>query len=44
MRCAGADVSAAAVARLWAEGGMAGDIADQAAGLDAAVVVVLNAA
>jgi len=39
----GADVSAAAVARLQAAGGMAGDIADEAAALDAAVVVVLNA-
>ncbi len=40
----GADVSAAAVARLRAEGGNAGDIADEAGALDAVVIVVLNAA
>lgn len=40
----GADVSAAAVARLQAAGGLAGDIAEEAASLEAAVVVVLNAA
>lgn len=39
----GADVSAAAVVRLRAEGGIAGDIADEAGALDAVVVVVLNA-
>src|SRR3990167_9509018 len=40
----GADVSAAAVARLQAAGGLAGNIADEAASLEAAMVVVLNAA
>lgn len=39
----GADVSAAAVARLRAEGAIAGDIADEAGALDAVVIVVLNA-
>ncbi len=40
----GADVSAASVARLRAEGGMAADLATQAGCLDAVVIVVLNAA
>ena len=40
----GSDVSADAVARLQAQGGLPGDIAAEAAGLDGLVVVVLNAA
>ena len=40
----GADMNAAAVARLQAAGGMADSMADAASGLDALAVVVLNAA